>query len=100
MALSKAKKDKLKAAGLNASALKKLEEILDADDGDADNGDKPSGSRRVVVYEGDDAESFMVKMFGGKPKDEDEGSEGDESDEGDEDDEGDEEPPSGPKWFR
>ena len=93
MALSKAKRKALAAAGMDKAALAKLEAILDADEGDADNGDKPSGSKRVVVYEGEDAEAFMRKMF--KGSDDDEGSE----DENEDEDEGDEKPPSRVRWF-
>lgn len=96
MALSKAKRKKLTDAGMGKAALAKLEAILDADDGDADNGDKPSGSKRVVIYEGDDAEEFMRGLF--KGSDDDEGDEGDDEDE--DEDEGDEKPPAGNRWFR
>ncbi len=96
MALSKAKRKALTDAGLNKAALAKLEEILDADDGDADNGERPSGSKRVVVYEGDDAESFMKGLFG---KSEAEDSEEEEEEE-EEETEGDDKPKTGPRWFK
>jgi len=98
VALSKAKKKALTDAGMDKAALAKLEAILDADDRDADNGNKPGGSKRVVVYEGDDAEEFMRGLFKGS---DDEGSE-DEGDESEDEDEaeGDDAPAKGPRWFK
>ena len=98
MALSKAKRKALTAAGMDKAALAKLEAILDADEGDADNGDKPSGSKRVVVYEGEDAESFMRSMF--KGSDDDEGSEDSDEPEAEDEDEADDTPAKGPRWFK
>ncbi len=93
MALSKSKKRKLIAEGMSAADVKRLESILDAEDGDADNGDRSGGSQRVVVYEGEQAEEFMRGLFG---KGEDEGAE--DTDE-DEDADEDEKPPAKTRWF-
>jgi hypothetical protein len=102
VALSKAKKKALTDAGMDKAALAKLEAILDADDGDADNGSKPGskpgGSKRVVVYEGEDAEEFMRGLFKGS---DDEGSDDADDESEDEDEaEGDDAPAKGPRWFK
>jgi hypothetical protein len=97
MALTKAQRKALADEGLGKDELKKLETILDADADDSSNGKpKTKGSKRVVVYEGDDAESFMSKMFGGS---DDAGDDADDDDT-DDDDDADDTPPTGPKWFR
>lgn len=102
MALTKAQRKALADEGLGKAELAKLETILDADSGDdaGSNGNGTSkGSKRVVVYEGDDAESFMRKMFGGS-SDDDAGDDDTDDDTDDADADADDEPASGPKWFR
>jgi hypothetical protein len=94
VALTKAQRKKLRDAGMDDDALKKLGAILDDDD--EDEGDKPAG-RRVVVYEGDDADSLIERLFG-KASAKDEGDEDDEGDEGDEDQ--DDAPQANVRWFR
>lgn len=104
MSLTKAQRKALADEGLGKDELAKLETIL-ADDADAGSngskGGKAKGSRRVVVYEGDDAETFMRGLFKGSADDDADDDAGDAADDDpDDDDEGDDEPPSGPKWFR
>lgn len=101
MALTKKQRAALEKEGLNAAALKKLEGILaaDADDDSDSNGDKPKGKgRRVVVYEGDDAESFMRNLFKGDDSDDD--ADDDAADDADDDDaEPDDKPKGRTRWF-
>ncbi len=99
MALTKKQRAALKEAGLDASGLKKLEAVLAEDDADEDNGDKPSGSKRVLVYEGDDAESFMRGLIGGSSDDDGDDGDDDDDDEGDDKPESDDKPKGRTKWF-
>jgi len=100
VALTKAQRKALADEGLGKAELAKLETILG---GDADNDDagsngstKTKGGKRVVVYEGDDAESFMQKLFGGSSDDDADEDDDDDADDADDDDA----PATGPKWFR
>lgn len=89
MPLTDAQRKRYANRGLAAEEIDELEAILDEpDEGEG----KGSGSgRRVIVYEGEDAEGFMERLFGsgggedkGKGKGEDK----------------DGEPAGGPKWFK
>jgi hypothetical protein len=111
VSLSKAQRKRFTDRGLSKAEIDEMETMLDADNGEGGNGDKPTGSGRVVVYEGGDAESFMERMFGGaggggtsSTKDEADDAGGADEDAGTDDagdDEGsDEEPGAKNKWFR
>lgn len=100
MPLTKAKRKQLTDAGMGKDELDKLESILD-DDGDAGGNGSNGGGSRLLVYEGDDAKSFLADVLGSGP-DDGAGQDSDEAeDEADDDEaEGDDEPAGGPKWFR
>jgi hypothetical protein len=97
MALTKTQRKKLRDAGMDDAAMKRLGAILDADDED----DAPKTGGKVTVYEGPEAESVLERIFGKAAASSDDADDADDdADDEDEDDDQDDSPQASVRWFR
>jgi hypothetical protein len=122
MGLTKAQRRKLTAQGFSSKDIADIDAQLDDDDDDDEGGGRRrargSGTRRVFVLQGREADDFLASIGGNGEGTDDEGEDDDdadtpkrrrrakasEGDEGEDDDESDadadEKPPAGHKYFR